>query len=318
MKLIYNSIFKAHDTGMHPENKKRLESLGNLPETDIEFDESAMSLVHKQRYIDQVKAACTSGGHLDPDTVVSSRSYEAAVIASNATLMASQAGDFAIVRPPGHHAYPSKASGFCLFNHVSIATQNLVNQGKKVLVFDFDGHLGDGTSEIFYESDKVVYWSMHQFPAFPGHGRASEIGAGKGAGFTWNNQLPPGAADDIFMDAFRAMLPYAKAFNPDVVAISAGFDAHQYDLLLDLRVTSDVYYEIGKELAANFNNLFATLEGGYNVEELPKCVFSFLDGINGDEFRFPEGRTESDIKVWDEYEINMGILTNQLNPYWKI
>lgn len=303
---------------MHPENRKRLESLGEIDTHEVPYDESILKLVHGDAYIKHVKEYSQQGRPLDGDTMTSPKSYEAGVYAANATILALEQNDFAIVRPPGHHAYPHHSSGFCLFNNVSLAAQHLANQGKKVLIFDFDGHLGDGTSEIFYHTDKVMYWSIHQFPAFPGHGYVDEIGKDAGKGFTINGPLPPSSGDDIFMDAFNTLLPVARQFNPDVVALSAGFDAHQYDLLLDLRLTVDTFYEIGKVMKANFPNLFATLEGGYNVEELPKCVFNFLDGINGNEKRYTEPKTETGVKVWDDYEIRINDLLRILKEYWRL
>ncbi|NNF34056.1 MAG: histone deacetylase [Saprospiraceae bacterium] len=303
---------------MHPENKKRLEAFEGLPITEIPSDDSVLSLIHHSNYINKVKDYASRGMPLDGDTHTSLASYDVAVQAANATLLASENQGFALVRPPGHHAYADRASGFCLFNNVAIAAQHQVDQGKKVLIFDFDGHLGDGTSHIFYNSDKVMYWSIHQFPAFPGHGSVDEIGKGAGEGFTVNVPLPPRSGDDIYMDALNYTLPIAKAFNPDIVAVSAGFDAHQYDLLLDLRFTVEAFYSTGKILTDNFENVFATLEGGYNVEELPKCAINFLQGINKKKKRYKEPHTESDFKVWNEYELRIDQLLTTMKKYWSI
>jgi len=317
MKLIYNSVFLEHDTGMHPENKKRLLSLGELPETEITSGEKYLTLVHSEDYIDWVKDACLKGGHIDNDTIVSPTSYKSAIYAVGATVMASESGDFALVRPPGHHAHINRSSGFCLFNNISIATKYQVNQGKKVLIVDFDGHLGCGTTKLFYDSDQVLYWSLHQYPAFPGGGDANEIGVGKGRGYTINVPLPPGSGDEIFMDAFESFLPAAIEYKPDIVAVSAGFDSHQYDLLLDLRVTLSSYYKIGKLLSENFTNIFATLEGGYNVEMFPKCVTNFVDGINKHKMRYHEKNTDSMIQTYYEYEGRKALAMQYLKKYWK-
>ncbi|MCB0675857.1 MAG: histone deacetylase family protein, partial [Saprospiraceae bacterium] len=220
--------------------------------------------------------------------------------------------------PPGHHAYPDRASGFCLFNNVAIAAQYYVEQGKRVLIFDFDGHLGDGTSHIFYRTDQVLYWSLHQYPAFPGHGFTNEIGEGSGRGFTVNVPLPPGSADDIFWDGIQQFLPIARQFQPDIVAVSAGFDAHRYDLLLELNVTANTFYRIGQLLRDEFEQVFATLEGGYNVEELPKCTFNFIAGINSQPMPYYEEPMTSGLRVWETYEINAHAAMGALRHHWNI
>jgi acetoin utilization deacetylase AcuC-like enzyme len=316
MEIIYNKIFLEHDTGMHPENKKRLSSIvdfGKLKESEVEDGEKYLGLIHDKEYIKKVKEACKASTYLDPDTFASKGSYRAAVMAVGATIQASRSGNFALVRPPGHHAHINHSSGFCIFNNLAISVQNLVNEGKRVLIFDFDGHLGDGTMDIFYKTDKVMYFSLHQYPAFPNKGWVNETGAGKGKGYTINVPLPPGSADDIYFDAIKSIMPRLKKFKPDVVALSAGFDAYQGDLLLDLKLSLNAYYKLGKILKENFTIMYATLEGGYNTDALPYCVFNFLDGINGKKQRFKDKDTKSSIEIKKEYEKRMRELKKNLS-----
>ncbi len=316
MKIIYNDIFLEHETGNHPENKNRLIAFGDIEQSTIIDGTPYLSLVHNGQYIADIQEKCNLDIPLDEDTFCTRKSFDVAVQAVGASIMASHSGDFALVRPPGHHSFPGKASGFCLFNNIAIAVQNLVNEGKKVAIFDIDGHFGDGTSKIFYNTDKVLYMSMHQFPAYPGTGYWEDIGIGAGEGYNINIPLSPYSGDDIFLDAFNTFLPVIRHFNPDVVAVSAGFDAHKSDMLLQLNVSMDSYYEIGKVLQKNFENIFAVLEGGYNPEVLVKCVENFIAGINDEEKKHSEILTESDVKVFQDYENYCNHLIIKLRNYW--
>lgn len=318
MDLLFNDRCLMHETGSHhPENRKRIEVFGQRPSAELPDGSAYLGLIHPEWYILQIEEAARRGMAIDGDTVLSEYSYDAACAAVGAAVKASEQSDFAIVRPPGHHAYASKASGFCLFNNIAIATERLVRQGKKVWILDFDGHLGDGTEAIFYNRNDVLFTSLHQYPAFPHKGFINEIGTGIGAGYTVNLALPAGSGDDIFLRGIEAILPIAEQFAPDVVAVSAGFDAHEHDLLLDLRLSASAYYIIGKMLRERFSNIFAVLEGGYNLEELRRSTLNFQAGINGEKIPYPEKPTESNRNAWDTYEMHVNGLINYLQPHWK-
>lgn len=318
MEYIFHRLFLAHNTGMHPERGERLHAFRYLPDSLIEDGESSLSLVHTPEYIDRVKRLFKNNIKEYADTIISPHSFEAACLAAGAAIQAAQTGNFALVRPPGHHAYADHGSGFCLFNNIAIACAHLRSQGKRVVILDFDGHYGDGTSSIFYKDDQVLYWSFHQYPAFPGIGMVHESGHTKGRGHTVNIPLPPGSGDDIFWDAFHQTVPIIEQFAPDVLAISAGFDSHYFDPLLQLHLSRDCYYLLGKEIALRFPNHFAVLEGGYNYEELPKCIANFVAGIHSNDIPHPEGETSSSLRSWESYEIYIHALIAEMKPYWKI
>lgn len=319
MELIYNNVFLEHDTGDHPENKKRLNAFRNLKETILENGEKYIKLVHTKEYIEKVKNACKHSQPLDADTLTSVGSFKAAACAVAATVMASQTNNFALVRPPGHHAYASHSSGFCLFNNMAIACQKLINEGKKIAIIDIDGHFGDGTCNYFYNNNQVLYCSLHQYPAFPGTGYCDEIGEGKGKGFTVNIPLPPGSGDDLFFNSIsNVIIPVVEQFQPDITGISAGFDAYRLDPLLNLNISTNCFYKTGDLMRNKFKNIFACLEGGYNLEGLPKCIFNFLDGINAKKMKYEEEPTLSNKFIIHEYDSRIEILQKVLSPFWKM
>ncbi len=319
MNLIYNRIFFEHKPKYeHPENPRRLLSFNNLEESKIESGEKYLKLIYNDEYIKKVKYASENEANLDPDTYTNTKSYEVACYAVGAAIKAAKQDDFALVRPPGHHANSSKAMGFCLFNNIAIACKWLNERGKKVFLLDIDGHHGNGSQDIFCETNKVLFLSTHQYPAYPGTGWVNEIGSGKGKYFTINLPLLPYTGDDIFIDTLSKIIPIVKdQYNPNVVAVSAGFDAHKDDPLLQLNLTVNSYYKIGKLLSSNFKNIFACLEGGYNINVLPHCVSAFLMGVNNEnaKIEFKEQKTKSAANIEREFQSRMQSLRMSMDGY---
>jgi acetoin utilization deacetylase AcuC-like enzyme len=278
MKILFNSKFLEHNHGSYAEGPYRIRDFqGETGEVDRD-GEKYITLVHSKSYLDHVRDACRMQ-QLLAEVNLSPGSYQAACSAVGLAVMAAEQGDFAVVRPPGHHAKPERADGFCLFNNLAIAVRKLVGEGKKVFILDIDGHHGDGTQQIFYDTDRVLYCSMHQQYAYPWTGEADETGSGKGFGFTMNFPLPAGSGDRELLEAVEIALEKALNFNPDAVAVSAGFDGYRDDRLLDLNYSLDGFYQCGYRLRRSFSHIFALLEGGYHAD-IRKCVDQFIGGVN--------------------------------------
>ncbi len=319
MELIYNKIFLEHKSEGHPERPERLLAFGDIEQSEIESGDKYLKLIYKEDYIEKIKNASKSEMWLDSDTYTNEKSYEVACYAVGAAIKAAKENNFALIRPPGHHATSKRAMGFCLFNNTAIACKWLNERGKKVLLLDVDSHHGNGSQDIFYNTDKVLYLSIHQYPAYPGTGWVNEVGAGRGKYHTINIPVPPYTSDDIFVRILSKIIPIVKEeHKPDVVAVSAGFDGHKDDLLLQLNLTVNSYYEVGKLLSQNFKNIFVCLEGGYNVEFLPHCVSAFLCGINNQKMnlKFKEINTTSAANVQREFEARMKSLRLNLDGFW--
>jgi len=277
MDILFNSKFLLHNAESFAEGRYRIEDfVSNTEEHDLN-GESHITLVHSKSHLKKVRDACMNYKEL-AEVYLSPESYHAACSAVGLAILASERGDFAVVRPPGHHAKSDRADGFCLFNNIAIAAQKLVNEGKKVFILDIDGHHGDGTQQIFYDSDQVFFCSIHQQYVYPGTGDIYETGEGDGLGYTLNFPLPQGAGDRELLEAVDKAIRMAESFKPDVLGVSAGFDGYIEDRLLGLNYTLDGYYQCGRKLSQSFDHIFAVLEGGYHAD-IKKCTEQFIRGV---------------------------------------
>jgi acetoin utilization deacetylase AcuC-like enzyme len=303
--FVYHSDYLKHDTGEgHPERSGRLvaivERLRRLQILDklctIEpkpADIKWIEEIHSSSYIHRVRESCIQRiPYLDSiDTPICEFSYDAALLAAGGVVVAVDSvmsGEvsnvFCAVRPPGHHALTDMAMGFCIFNNVAIGAryiQRKYNLGK-ILIVDWDVHHGNGTQSAFYDDPAVLYFSVHQYPHYPGTGATSETGKGAGKGFTLNVPLVAGLGDSQYVRAFNQDLkPAALKFSPDFVLISAGFDAHASDPLSDMQLSTEGFARltvIVKEIASYSagGRIVSVLEGGYNLSNLTESVAAHI------------------------------------------
>jgi acetoin utilization deacetylase AcuC-like enzyme len=297
----------------HPERPGRLDaSLAGIPaaglESAVAFHEprlathDELALVHDRAYVDGIERFCArGGGDLDPDTFAVAGSWDTARRAAGAVLGAVDAlrdGScdvaFAAGRPPGHHAVPDRAMGFCLFNNVAVAAAHLAGAGERVAIVDWDVHHGNGTQDIFYDDPRVLYVSTHEAPLYPGTGRADETGGPGAPRSNLNLPFPPGTRGDVYRQAFDEVIaPVVCGFAPDWLFISAGFDAHRNDPLAGLELTSADYADLAVRLQALVpaRRTVVVLEGGYDFDALSRSTGATLSALIGESYRPEEVST---------------------------
>jgi acetoin utilization deacetylase AcuC-like enzyme len=303
--FFYNPIFIDHDTGPgHPESPERLKAIVSAVKSDpvggqlthiSSFPRRApesLYSVHDESYVSSVRSAVEGGARvLDfGDTTVSGRSYDAALIAADAAVEAaiqvwkgSLDRAFCALRPPGHHAERKQAMGFCLFNNIAVAAANLLEQGvNRIAIIDWDVHHGNGTQHAFENTDRVLFISLHQYPHYPGTGSRDEDGVGNGKGYTINFPMYMGTGEPEYMAIFDTeIVPALNVYKPDIILVSAGFDAHRNDPLAGISLETETYAKMTQRLLDVAEKhckgrLVSYLEGGYNLPVLTESVLAHL------------------------------------------
>jgi acetoin utilization deacetylase AcuC-like enzyme len=344
--IVKDTRYLQHSAGFaHPESPERLAAIYEMVENPLmdwkfshieprEATHKEIETIHSPSYVKFI--ASTAGQrsvYLDSDTATSPETYEIAKLAVGGVFNAIDSvikgevdNAFAFVRPPGHHAEKDTAAGFCVFNNIAIGAMHAILKYdlKKILIVDWDLHHGNGTQHSFYRDPRILYFSTHQYPYYPGTGSLEEFGQGEGEGYTINVPLREGAGDAAFVKIFRKVLqPVALEFKPELVLLSAGFDTHFQDPLGGMRVTPEGFAAMARILlniaeTCCQGRFVAVLEGGYHVVGLTRSVKAVLEEMLDETHVSEERLSQFEKEADEETEQLINKVISRIRPYWKV